>query len=99
MGILVIVELFLPPPIAFDPNLDTSEYHFLPTAKIYAKLDHVAIIHGEGSRFDVRLAETYVIQESPRRAFDIFHMPLPLAAPELAMSSAHDFGFEADRGG
>lgn len=42
----------------------------------------------EWFRLDAWLAESYVIEEGARRALHVLDVPLPLGAPELAMSPA-----------
>ena len=38
-----------------------------------------------------------MVEKSTGRAFHIFDVPLPLGAPEFAMSPADNLGFEPDR--
>lgn len=40
-----------------------------------------------------------MVQKSPTAALDIFNIPLMALTPELAMSSTHDLGLEANRCG
>lgn len=57
------VEALLPPAIALDANLDTSENHLLTTAEVDSKLDDVTILYPERLGLYVWLAQPDVVEE------------------------------------
>ena len=44
---LVIVDGFLPCPVAFHPYFHTSEYHFFATSEINTQLDYISVVDWE----------------------------------------------------
>ena len=95
--ILVVIQGFLPPSVTLHPYFDASEYHLLPTPKVYTELHYIAIVDREWFRFSARLTESDMVEKSTGRAFHIFDIPLPLGTPEFAMSPADNLRFESHR--
>lgn len=95
-GGIEIVQALLPAAIAFDAYLHAPKDDLLAALEIDAELDNVAIVNRKWARFLPWRGEPDVIQEGAGTGFDVLDVPLPIAAPELAMSSAHDFALEAD---
>jgi hypothetical protein len=85
----------LPSTVALDANFDASENHLFSATKVYAELNDVAILYAERFRFDIRLAQTDVVEEGPRGALYVLDVPTAVFAPQLAVFPAHDLGLEA----
>lgn len=92
-----VVEALLPSAVAFDADLDAAEYNLLATLEIDSELDDVAVVDGVWSALNAGTRQTDVVEESTRTGLDILDVPLTASAPELAMATRNDFGFEADR--
>jgi hypothetical protein len=95
--ILEFVQPLLPPTVALDTNFDASKNHLFSATKVYSELDDITILYPEGLRLDVRLAQSYVIEKRPRRAFHVFDVPAAVFAPQLTVFPAHNLGLEAYR--
>jgi hypothetical protein len=63
--VLELVQPLLPSTVALDANFDASENHLFSATEIYAELDDIPILYAEGLRFDVRLAQTDVVEKRP----------------------------------
>jgi len=74
-NILETIQLPLPPSITQNPNLHTSKYSLLSTLEINPKLHNIPILDSKRLTLLPRLTQSDMVQEGPRRAFDIFHPP------------------------
>lgn len=94
-GLLEVVQALLPSPIALDPNLYASKDHLLPTSKVDTQLYHISIVDRERFRLHAGLAQADMVEKRPGGALDVLDIPLSVRTPELAVSPAHHFRFEA----
>ena len=93
--LLELIEALLPASIDFNLNLDTSEDVLFSSFEVDAQLDKIAVFNGEWFGLVARGAESDVVEKGARGALNISDVPL-IGKEEFAMSSADDFGFEAD---
>lgn len=89
--LLVVIDGLLPRPVTFHTYLHASEYHLFATSKINTQLDYIAVVDRKWFRLSTWLAKSYVIEESARRALDVFDVPLSLGAPKFTVSSTDHF--------
>lgn len=95
---LELVLSLLPAAVTLDAYPDASKDHLLSTAEIDAQLDDVTVPDGIKPGFHVGLAQAHPVQEGPRRAPDIFDVPLAVGVGELAMFPADHLRLESDGG-
>lgn len=93
------IKALLPPAIALDPDLDTSEDHLLAAAEVDAQLDDVAVFYSERLGLDVGLAQPDVVEEGAGGALDVLDVPAAVFAPQLAVLATDDLALEANGGG
>lgn len=97
--LLEIVQSLLPTTIAFDTDLDTTEYHLFAATEVDTKLDDIAILNPKWFRLDVGLTQADVIQKGTRRTLDVLDIPITILAPQLAVLATDHLGFESDGSG
>lgn len=90
------VEALLPAAIALDADLDTAEDDFLAALEVDAELHDVTIVDREWSALLSWRRQADVVEEGAAAALDVFDVPLPARAPQLAVPPTNDFALEAN---
>jgi hypothetical protein len=85
--ILKLVWLLLPGSVAFDANPHTAKDHFFSSSEIDTELHNIAVFDRIQTRDHTWLTETHMVQKCPRRAPNVFDVPLSIDEHELAVFS------------
>jgi len=92
---LELVRLLLPRSITFNSNSNASEDHFFSSTEVDTQLHNITIFNGVQTGHHIRLTQAHVVQKSPRRATNIFNVPLSVHVQKFAVFSADNLRLEA----